>query len=100
MCMAGNPTPRVRRLYGGMLNAIGLQKSGYRRFSWSGISLFCRKINTKIIVNVCGKTVEDSGGGERLEDSRSNIAGDQCFLSECERGAIAFGQRNGTACMT
>ena len=55
---AGNPTPRVAEVYGGMLNAIGLQNPGI------DVSLerdvpFLQQYDTKIIVNVCGKTVED-----------------------------------------
>ena len=55
---AGNPTPRVAETYGGMLNAIGLQNPGIDVFLDRDIP-FLQKYDTKIIVNVCGKTVED-----------------------------------------
>ena len=54
----GNPTPRVAEVYGGMLNAIGLQNPGIDVFMERDIP-FLKKYDTKIIVNVCGKTVED-----------------------------------------
>ena len=55
---AGNPTPRVAETYGGMLNAIGLQNPGIDVFLDRDVP-FLQKYDTKIIVNVCGKTVED-----------------------------------------
>ena len=54
----GNPTPRVAEVYGGMLNAIGLQNPGIDVFMERDIP-FLKKYDTKIIVNVCGKSVED-----------------------------------------
>ena len=54
----GNPTPRVAETYGGMLNAIGLQNPGIDVFMERDIP-FLKQYDTKVIVNVCGKTVED-----------------------------------------
>ena len=54
----GNPTPRVAEVYGGMLNAIGLQNPGIDVFLERDIP-FLKQHDTKVIVNVCGKTVED-----------------------------------------
>ena len=54
----GNPTPRVTEVYGGMLNAIGLQNPGVDVFIKRDIP-FLRQFDTKIIANVCGKSVED-----------------------------------------
>ena len=54
----GNPTPRVTEVYGGMLNAIGLQGPGVDVFIERDIP-FLKQYDTKIIVNVCGKTKED-----------------------------------------
>ena len=54
----GNPTPRVAEVYGGMLNAIGLQNPGIDVFMERDIP-FLKQYDTKIIVNVCGKTEED-----------------------------------------
>ena len=55
---AGTPTPRVAEVYGGMLNAIGLQNPGIDVFIERDIP-FLKQYQTKIIVNVCGKTVAD-----------------------------------------
>ena len=54
----GNPTPRIAEVYGGMLNAIGLQNPGIDVFAKRDIP-FLKQYDTKIIVNVCGKTTED-----------------------------------------
>ena len=54
----GNPTPRIAEVYGGMLNAIGLQNPGIDVFVKRDIP-FLRQYDTRIIVNVCGKTIED-----------------------------------------
>ena len=54
----GNPTPRIAETYGGMINAIGLQNPGIDVFCKRDIP-FLRQYDTKIVVNVCGKTEED-----------------------------------------
>ena len=54
----GNPTPRIAETYGGMLNAVGLQNPGIDLFVQRDIP-FLKKYDTKIIVNVCGRTTED-----------------------------------------
>ena len=54
----GNPPPRTAETYGGMLNAVGLQNPGAKAFIENDLP-FLRKYDTKVIVNLCGKTVED-----------------------------------------
>ena len=54
----GNPTPRVAETYGGMLNAIGLQNPGVEVFVKRDLP-FLKQFDTKVIVNVCGKSAED-----------------------------------------
>ena len=54
----GNPTPRVAEIHSGMMNAIGLQNPGIDVFCKRDI-LFLRQYDTKIIVNVCGRSTED-----------------------------------------
>ena len=56
----GNPTPRIAEVYGGMLNAIGLQNPGFDLFSRRDIP-FLKQFDTRIIVNVCGKAVRAAG---------------------------------------
>ena len=55
---AGNPTPRVAETCGGMMNAVGLQNPGIDLFCKRDIP-FLKKYDTRIIVNVCGKSTED-----------------------------------------
>ena len=54
----GNPTPRVAEVYGGMMNAIGLQNPGIDLFCKRDIP-YLKKFDTKIIVNVCGHAPEE-----------------------------------------
>ena len=55
---AGNPTPRVAEVYGGMLNAVGLQNPGIDLFCQRDIP-FLKKHDTRIVVNVCGHSTEE-----------------------------------------
>lgn len=90
----GNPAPRVAEVYGGMLNAIGLQNPGIDVFMKRDIP-FLKQYDTKIIVNVCGRTVEDYVDVvERLGDEPA-VAMLEINVScpNVKEGAIAFGQK-------
>ena len=90
----GNPTQRVAEVYGGMLNAIGLQNPGIDVFMERDIP-FLKQYDTKIIVNVCGKTVEDYlEVVEKLGDEPA-VALLEINVScpNVKEGAIAFGQK-------
>lgn len=90
----GNPTPRVAETYGGMLNAIGLQNPGIDVFIERDLA-FLKKYDTKVIVNVCGKSVEDYiEVVEKLGD-QDNVAMLEINVScpNVKEGAIAFGQK-------
>lgn len=89
----GNPTPRVAEVYGGMLNAIGLQNPGIDVFIERDIP-FLKQYDTKIIVNVCGKTVEDYVEVvERLKDTDIDMMEINVSCPNVKEGAIAFGQK-------
>ena len=89
----GNPTPRVAETYGGMLNAIGLQNPGVDVLIERDIP-FLRKYDTKIIVNVCGKTVEDYlEVVERLGEELVDLLEINVSCPNVKEGAIAFGQK-------
>ena len=89
----GNPTPRVTEVYGGMLNAIGLQNPGIDVFLKRDIP-FLQQYDTKIIVNVCGKTVEDYlEVVEKLNDSAADMLEINVSCPNVKEGAIAFGQK-------
>ncbi|WP_029231243.1 dihydroorotate dehydrogenase [Butyrivibrio sp. VCB2006] len=89
----GNPVPRVTEVYGGMLNAIGLQNPGIDVFIERDLE-FLKKYDTKVIVNVCGKSVEDYlEVVERLGDeSRVDMLEINVSCPNVKEGAIAFGQ--------
>ncbi|MCR4789068.1 MAG: dihydroorotate dehydrogenase [Lachnospiraceae bacterium] len=88
----GNPTPRVAETYGGMLNAIGLQNPGLDVFCSRDIP-FLQKYDTKIIVNVCGKSVSDYiEAVERLSDEPVDMLEINVSCPNVKEGAIAFGQ--------
>lgn len=88
----GNPTPRVTEVYGGMLNAIGLQGPGVEVFKERDIP-FLKQYDTKIIANVCGKTKEDYlDVVERLNDTDVDMLEINISCPNVKAGALAFGQ--------
>lgn len=89
----GNPTPRVAEVYGGMLNAIGLQNPGVDVMIERDLP-FLAKFDTKVIVNVCGKTVEDYiETVEKLNDTNVDMYEINVSCPNVKEGAIAFGQK-------
>ncbi|MCR5420757.1 MAG: dihydroorotate dehydrogenase [Lachnospiraceae bacterium] len=89
----GNPTPRVCEVYGGMLNAIGLQNPGIDTFIERDLK-FLQDYDTKVIVNVCGKTVEDYlEVVERLGNEAVDMLEINVSCPNVKEGAIAFGQK-------
>ena len=88
----GNPTPRVAETYGGMLNAIGLQNPGIDVFCSRDIP-FLKQYDTKIIVNVCGRSEEDyCEVVERLADEPVDMLEINISCPNVKEGGIAFGQ--------
>lgn len=88
----GNPIPRVAETYGGMLNAIGLQNPGIEVFLQRDLP-FLRSYDTKIIVNVVGKTEEEyCDVVERLSDSDVDMLEINISCPNVKEGGIAFGQ--------
>ncbi len=90
----GNPTPRVCETYGGMLNAIGLQNPGIDVFIERDLA-FLKAYDTKVIVNVCGKSIADYvevverlGNEDRVDMLEINVS-----CPNVKEGAIAFGQK-------
>ena len=88
----GNQTPRVAEVYGGMLNAIGLQNPGIDLFIERDIP-FLKQYDTKIIVNVCGHTTEEYiEVVERLADQPVDMLEINISCPNVQEGGIAFGQ--------
>lgn len=88
----GNPTPRIAETYGGMINAIGLQNPGIDVFCKRDIP-FLKQYDTKIIVNVCGKSESDYiEVVERLADEPVDMLEINISCPNVKEGGIAFGQ--------
>ncbi len=89
----GNATPRIAETYGGMINAIGLQNPGLDTFLKRDIP-FLKEYDTKIIVNVCGKSKEDYiDAVEKLSDAPVDLLEINISCPNVKEGGIAFGQR-------
>ena len=89
----GNPTPRVAEVYGGMLNAIGLQNPGVDVFVERDLA-FLKDYDTNVIVNVCGKSVEDYlEVVQKLNDTDIDMMEINISCPNVKEGAIAFGQK-------
>lgn len=88
----GNPTPRIAETYGGMINAIGLQNPGIDTFIKRDIP-FLQQYDTRIIVNVCGKSEDDYiEVVERLADEPVDMLEINISCPNVKEGGIAFGQ--------
>lgn len=88
----GNPTPRVAEVYVGMLNAIGLQNPGVEVFCKRDLP-FLRQFDTKVIVNVCGRTEEEyCQVVERLGTEPVDMLEINISCPNIKAGGMAFGQ--------
>lgn len=88
----GNPTPRIAEVYGGMLNAIGLQNPGMEVFCRRDIP-FLQQFDTKIIVNVCGHAPEEYlAVVERLAEEKVDMLEINISCPNVNAGFLAFGQ--------
>ena len=89
---AGNPTPRIAETCGGMLNAIGLQNPGMEVFCERDLP-FLKQYDTRVIVNVCGRTQEDyCQVVERLSGEPVDMLEINVSCPNVKEGGIAFGQ--------
>lgn len=89
---AGNPTPRIAEVYGGMLNAIGLQNPGIDLFCKRDIP-YLRQFDTKIVVNVCGHSPEEYFAVvERLAEEEVDLLEINISCPNVNAGFLAFGQ--------
>ncbi|MBO5521852.1 MAG: dihydroorotate dehydrogenase [Eubacterium sp.] len=87
----GNPTPRVAEVYGGMLNAIGLQNPGIDIFLKRDLP-FLKQFDTKVIVNVCGHTEEEYlRVVGKLQDQPADLLEINISCPNVKEGGIAFG---------
>lgn len=89
---AGNPTPRIAETTSGMLNAIGLQNVGIDAFITHKMS-YLREINTPVIANFFGNTLEEYGEVARRLAQIPELAGVELNIScpNVKQGGIIFG---------
>ncbi|MCR5368427.1 dihydroorotate dehydrogenase (NAD+) catalytic subunit [Eubacterium ruminantium] len=88
----GNPTPRIAETPSGMMNAVGLQNPGIDTFLERDLP-FLKGYDTKIIVNVCGKSEDDYVDVvEKLADSPADLLEINVSCPNVKEGGIAFGQ--------
>jgi len=89
---AGNPTPRIAETISGMLNAIGLQNVGIDAFIKHKMP-FLRTINTPVIANFFGNTLEEYGEVARRLNDIPEIAAGELNIScpNVKQGGIVFG---------
>lgn len=89
----GNQAPRIAETHGGMINAIGLQNPGIDVFCERDIP-FLKQFDTKIIVNVCGRSIRDyEEVVERLADEPVDMLEINISCPNVKEGGIAFGQK-------
>jgi len=87
----GNPAPRIAETHGGMLNAVGLQNPGVETFIKEDIP-FLRKYDTKIVVNVVGRTISDyCEVAERLQQEDVDLLELNISCPNVKEGGVAFG---------
>ncbi len=89
---AGNATPRIAETTSGMLNAIGLQNVGIDAFIEHKMP-FLRTVNTPVIANFFGNTLEEYGEvAKRLNDIPEIAAGElNISCPNVKQGGIVFG---------
>lgn len=91
----GNPMPRTVEVYGGMLNAIGLENPGLEKFISDADYLpYLRTLDCPVFVNIWGRTVEQYAEvASRLDSEREGIAALEINIScpNVKAGGIAFG---------
>ncbi len=94
----GNPYPRMAETPAGMLNAVGLQNKGVHYFA-DHIYPQIKDINTKILVNVSGSTIEDYTETARIINQLEHIPAIELNIScpNVKEGGMAFGVTCGGA---
>ena len=89
--MEGNPSPRICETPCGMLNSIGLQNVGLKRFLREKLP-YLRKFKTRVIVNILGNTIHEYVSLSKALDD-AGVDGIELNVScpNVKKGGIAFG---------
>jgi dihydroorotate dehydrogenase (NAD+) catalytic subunit len=88
----GHPPPRIVETPGGMLNAIGLQGIGVRRFVAERLPEL-RRLGATVVVNVCGSTIDEYAEVSRILSDAEGVAAIELNIScpNIKEGGIQFG---------
>jgi dihydroorotate dehydrogenase (NAD+) catalytic subunit len=88
----GHPAPRIVETPAGMLNAIGLQGIGVRRFVTEKLPELKARRAT-VIVNVCGTTVDEYAEVSRILSDADGVSALELNIScpNIKEGGIQFG---------
>jgi dihydroorotate dehydrogenase (NAD+) catalytic subunit len=94
----GTPPPRIAETACGMLNAIGLENVGLESFLSEKLP-FLQGINTPLIVNILGDTVQDYQQLAARLDEEEKVAALEVNIScpNVKQGGVAFGTDPGMA---
>ena len=98
----GHPPPRITETPAGMLNAIGLQGIGVKRFVREKLPLL-RERGARTIVNICGTTLDEYAEVARILSDHEGVAAIELNIScpNIKEGGIQFGcSLGGTAAVT
>jgi len=92
----GAPAPRLFPTASGMLNAVGLQNVGVRAFVTEKLPVL-RKLDTAVIANVFGYTLEDYVEVIRVLEDAEGLAGYELNIScpNVKKGGMQFGSDPG-----
>ncbi|HWB29147.1 MAG TPA: dihydroorotate dehydrogenase [Vicinamibacterales bacterium] len=88
----GHPPPRIVETPAGMLNAIGLQGIGVRRFVAERLPEL-RRLGATVVVNVCGSTIDEYAEVSRILSDAEGVAALELNIScpNIKEGGIQFG---------
>ena len=88
----GHPPPRIVETPAGMLNAIGLQGIGVRRFVAEKLPEL-RRLNATVIVNLCGSTLDEYVEVARILSDAEGVEALELNIScpNIKEGGIQFG---------
>src|SRR5207247_3376109 len=88
----GHPAPRIVETPAGMLNAIGLQGIGVRRFVAEKLPEL-RERRATVIVNICGSTLDEYVELARILSDAEGVAALELNIScpNIKEGGITFG---------
>lgn len=88
----GNPPPRIMETPSGMLNAVGLQNVGVRKFIDDKLP-WLRTIDSRVIANIFGETIEDYASVADILNDADGVDAIEVNIScpNVKKGGMTFG---------